>query len=266
MPPRKQHPVTSLISQSEWDRICEVYRRHNGPRKSVAEELGWTIVRMKRVFKRGYPSQGFPPVMQVLCMDPDSVDEIRAKRQQLQKELPPSEPIESVEEVEAKAVVIHTREQERIASLMRREDERRHAREDALEARTEEAVLVSSARRNAIALNGVTAQLMAGAIKLAAKIQKGLEEEASGGTMSTKEQLALVRSAASVARFSSETTMLAAKTERMVLGEPIETEPEHHDDGSLEQAVAWIERSVRAVERARKRGLLTAETLPKETH
>lgn len=263
--PRKQAPLTSLITEAEWDRICEVYRRHGGAHKSVAVELGWPDARMRRVFKRGYPSQNLPPVMNVLGMDPESVEEIRVRRQGLIKELPPSEPVSSVEEVEAKAVVIHTKEQERIRKLMRLEEDRRHAREDALAARAEEATLISITRQNALALNGATARMMKGALALSEKIQEGLEREAREGTLNLKEQLALVRSAASVARFNSETTMLAIKSERMVLGQPIESEPEHHvDDGTLEQSVEWIERAAAAIKKARSRGLLMVENLKQQ--
>lgn len=264
--PRKQAPLTSLITDAEWDRICDVYRRHGGAHQSVANELGWTKARMHRVWKRGYPSQNLPPIMHSLGMDPESVEEIRARRNRLIKEeLPPSEPVSTIEEVETKAVVIHTREQQRIQKLMRIEEDRRHAREDALAARAEEATLISITRQNALALNGATARLMKGALALSEKIQEGLEKEARDGSLSVKESLALVRSAASVARFNSETTMLAIKSERMVLGQPIDTDPEHHvDDGTLEQSVEWIERAASAIEKARARGLLMSENLKEQ--
>jgi hypothetical protein len=164
-----------------------------------------------------------------------------------------------VDEVEQKAIVIHTAEQDRIRELVRQEEERRKAREDAIQARSEEATLIGINRRNAIALNGVTAQLMKGAVALSAKIQEELEREAETGQLSLQAKLQLVRSAASVARFNSEATMLAIKSERMVLGQPIEAAPDTPDDGTLEQAVEWIERSVKAVKRARERGLLTSK-------
>ena len=99
---------------------------------------------------------------------------------------------------------------------------------------------------------------MRGAVSLAGLIERELQEVAAGTSeVSLSQKLQLIRSAASVARFNSEASMLAVKSERLVLGQPIETTPEiTADDGSLDQAVDWIERAAKAVERAKSRGLL----------
>lgn len=277
---RKTKALTAIITPADWDRIVEVYERHGGYSIKVAHELGWTHDRARRFFYKGVPSMGYPPIRTLLAMDNLSTEQIRARRAEIEEQIAyesnkpagserfpvrqkKKQPVvETPEAVEAQAVVIQETEQARLRELVRLEEQRRKAREDAIQSRAEEATLVSINRRNAIALNGLTAKLMSGAAALSESIQQELEKMAQDKRVSTAEKLQLVRSAASVARFNSEATMLAIKSERMVLGQPIEAEPETRDDGTLDQAVEWIEMSIAAVRRARERGLLTATTQP----
>jgi hypothetical protein len=262
MAPRKRVPLVSNITPEEWDRIVAVYARHHGYSYAVAVELGWPIARARRVYMRGYKSLGLPPIKTLLAKDALSAEQIRAKRASMDAELPPTEEVTSIEQIESKATVIHAAEQARVRELVRLEEVREKAREDAVKSRADEALLISINRKNAMALNGVTASLMKGAIALSARIQTELEAAAFSGELTVQEKLNLVKSAASVARFNSEATMLAIKSERMVLGAPIDVPAESGVDGSLEQAVEWIERSVRVVQRARDRGLLQATNNP----
>lgn len=257
MPPRKRKPLISNMTPDEWNRIVSIYARHGGYSYAVAVELGWPVARAARVYKRGYPSLGLPPIKTILAQDALSADAIRAKRQELSDSLPPSEIVRTVEEVETKAVVIHDAEQARIKDLVRQEEERQKTRADAIASRAEEALLIKINRNNAIALNGVTASLMKGAVALSANIEAELEKAAADKSLTLQDKLNLVKSAAQIARFTSEATMLAAKSERMVLGQPIEADSVRSDEGSLDQAVEWIEAAQKAVNRARARGLLS---------
>lgn len=253
------------ISQANYDQLVAVYAKHDCVMTAVACELGWTRGRVKSVYTQGYPSKGLPSVQSLLARNKLAAEEIRAERERLDEELPPSEqivattPAAQAEEIAEKAVVINERENERLRMLIKRDEDRRKAREDATKARAEEAMLVSVARRNALALNGVTAQVMRGAVALSQKIQVDLERTAREGNMPVKQMLELVRSAAAIARFNAEATTLAVKAERAVLGEPIVTSSaEGSEDGSLDSAVQWIERAVEAVQKARARGVLTS--------
>lgn len=260
MPPRKRKSLVSNITPDEWNRIVSVYARHNGYSCAVAVELGWPIARTARVYKRGYPSLGLPPIKTILAQDALSADAIRAKRQELSESLPPSVEITRVEEVEVRAEIVHEAEQTRVRELLRQEEERQKARADAIKSRAEEALLISVNRRNALALNGVTERLMKGAVALSQNIEEELAKAATDEALTLSDKLQLMKSAAQIARFTSEATMLAAKSERMVLGQPIEADPVRTDGGSLEQAVEWIEAAAKAVNRARERGLLAAST------
>jgi hypothetical protein len=255
--PHKKRDLTGHITAEVYAELVEVYRKHGGPCDALCKELGWLPARAARVFTRGYKRSGHRPIVEILAEDQVA---IHANRRRLEEGLPPAPPLPTEDELQAdsnRAVVIADHENRRLQELVRREEERRKAREDAIQARSEEALLLGMNRRNAIALNGVTAQLMKGAVALAGLIQQELEKAASGQIeLSLDHKLKLVRSAASVARFNSEASMLAIKSERLVLGQPIEAAADTPDDGSLEQAVAWIERSVKAVQRARARGLL----------
>lgn len=255
--PHKKRDLTRHITPEVYAELVAVFRKHGGPCDALFKELGWLPARAQRVYMNGYPSKGYKPIVDIIAEDEVA---IHANRRRLQEGLEPAPPLPTVDELEAdsnRAIVIADVESRRLNELVRREQERTKAREDAIQARSEEALLLGMQRRNAIALNGVTAQLMKGAVALAGLIQTELETAASGKTeLSLDQKLKLVRSAASVARFNSEASMLAIKSERLVLGQPVESAADTPDDGSLEQAVEWIERSVRAVQRARARGLL----------
>jgi hypothetical protein len=251
------------INADEWQRIVAVYAKHEGRLHQTAAELGWPIARTTRLYKRGYPSIGYPPIKNILAADAFSANEIRAERQLMEGSLPPSAPVEVLSKVapdHQRAVVISTAEEARIKEMVRREEERERARKDSLKSKAEEATLVQINRRNAIALNVMTAQVLHGAGKLSSRIQKDLEREAAQGTLSTGEKLQLIRAAASIARFNAEASVMAVKAERMVMNTPIDAGPEQPtaDGDAVADAVAWIEKAQKAIGRAKERGLLTA--------
>lgn len=252
-------PAPKEITPEEWQRIVSVYAKHDGRLKAIAAELGWPFARTQRRWNTGYPSLGLPPIKDIIGKEAFSAAEIRAARQLNEERLPSSadvtEPLD-----EGRAVVISTAEEARIKQMVKREEERERARQDALKARGEEATLVQINRRNAIALNLATMRLLQGASTLSEQIEKDLKSEAASGKMPVAERLRLVRSAASIARFNAEATMMAVKAERLVTGQPIETDTESAvSEGTLNEAAAWIEQCRVALERARERGLITAE-------
>jgi hypothetical protein len=248
MPPPKE------ITHEEWQRIVAVFSKHEGRVRAAAAELGWPRARAIRRYRLGYPSLGYPPIKTILARDLFSADEIRAERQLAEARLPPSAPSHAAVEV------ITSAEQARLKQLVRREEDRQLARNDAIKARGEEATLIQINRRNAIALNAMTAQVLRGAAALSATIQAELEQEAKSSKMSLPQKLHLVRSAASIARFNAEASVMAVKAERLVLGSPIEAAGDGPDErGSLDEAAAWIEKCATALKRARSRGLLAAD-------
>lgn len=261
----KRHPEGS-VSPDDYHELVKIFAKHDCNIANVAAELGWPARRATRAYKRGYPGHGFPPIRTILARDTIAGDEIRAERAALDRKMPRSTEIvetapgAQAAEIESKAVVIHGAEERRLKALMRLEEERRLTREDAIKSRAEEMMLISINRRNALALNGVTASVLKGALALSGKLQKQMEKEARSGEMDPASVLALVRSAASIARFTAEATVLAVKSERAVLGEPIPVDGvlDDNSDGTLDAAVEWIDRAIGAVTRARERGVLTA--------
>jgi hypothetical protein len=254
-------PTTRDITPERWAQIVAIYARHAGRVWPAAMELGWPVARTRRIYHKGYPSCNLPPIKEILAEDAKAAEQIRAERQRIADQLPPSAPLTTIEQVVHRPEVLHVAESARIAQMVRREKDREKAREDAVRSKAEEAMMISINRRNAIALNGVTAQIMKGAMALSGAVQAELEKEAASGTLSVKERLQLVRSAANIMRFNSEATMLAVKAERMVLGQPLDTSGDDvTDDGSMDQAVQWIDSAARAIERARARGLLVSST------
>ena len=253
------------ITTEEWNRIVEVYRRYDGRISLVAEHLGWLKARTQRAWRRGYRSLGLPPIRTLLARDALAAEEVRAARAELSTKLPPSVQVKERAEIIHSAEVMAKGEARRIAAMVEMEETRRKARQDAIEARTEEAMLVSINRRNSLALNGVTAKMLKGALALSETIQAELEAEARSDRLTVAQKLNLVRSAASIARFNSEASMLAVKAERMVLGQPIDAPDEKMDEtGSLADTDRWLQITIKAVTRARERGVLPPDASSSE--
>lgn len=246
-----------------WQHVLAVYAKHDGHQHAVAEELSWGLKRVQRVWNRGYPSLGFPPVQQVLARDATAAAEIRAERERILRDTEVEDRAQQLMAAATQKAPLSDDDQQRIAAMVERENERARARADAVKARGEEAALISASRRNAIALNAVTAQVLRGAVALAAKIQHALEAEAQQPSLSLAQQLGLIRQAAQVARFNAEAGLQAVKSERMVLGDPItaESEGDEQVDGDLQDASRWIETTMRALHRAKQRGLVATATL-----
>lgn len=283
-------PAPKEISPERWNHIVACFAKHDGRLYASARELGWPVARTRRVLEFGYPSIGYPSVKSLLALDHAGEQAIRAARADIEAERSKSsheamaELVEAAkrtglsatrvlgkarrtpedlvrEQEEPESHVLTVAEQRRVAALVKREEERDKARTDAIKARGEEATLVSASRRNALALNAVTAQVLNGAIKLAARIQTALEVEASASTLSLRDQLALVRQAAQIARFNAEAGLQAVKSERIALGQAELPEPGEHVNGSLEDAESWIVTTTRALQRARDRGLMLTATV-----
>lgn len=253
-------PAPRAINPEEWARIVGVFAKHEGRINAAAAELGWPKLRAYRVWTYGYPSVGYPPIKTILSRDSFSATEVRAERERMAKQLPPSADLTDPKDDHQRAIVISEGEEQRVRQMVKREEERERARADALKSRTEEATLIQINRRNAIALNVMTTRLLQGANKLSEQIQLELEREAAAPTMPLGARLQLVRSAASVARYNAEASVLAVKAERLVVGDPIDADPDGAAaaESSLDEAAAWIEQCQRALARARSRGLLTA--------
>lgn len=255
-------PAPLEMTPEHWQHVLSVYAKHDGHQHAVAEELGWGRKRVQRVWNRGYPSLGFPPVQQVLARDATAAAEIRAERERILRDTEVQERAEQLMAAATQKAPLSDDEQRRIAVMVERENERARARADAVKARGEEAALISASRRNAIALNAVTAQVLRGAVALSSEIQQALEAEAQQPSLSLAQQLGLIRQAAQVARFNAEAGLQAVKSERMVLGDPIVAESaddEQADD--LQDASRWIETTMRALHRAKQRGLVATATL-----
>lgn len=258
-------PAPSEITPDEWNRIVRVFQMHDGRPHAAARELGWPVARAKRILHRGYPSAGYPPVTTLIGRDHVDADQVRAMRHELEQR--DIERVSEQRELAQRTQRDDVEDQARVKQLVARERERDKVKADALASRAEEATLVSAARRNAIALNGVTARIMQGALKLSDRIYRELEAEASSvsSKLSLSERLGLIRSAAQIARFNAEAGLQAVKSERMVLGQSEPSEGDVEQAGSLEDSARWIERSVTALQRAKERGLI-AERMLQRVH
>lgn len=256
------------IDSKEWNRLIEVYKKWDGRTSLVAVELGWPVARTHRVWKRGYPSLGLPPIQTVLAKDALAADDVRAERQKIQAVLPPpAVEVKSPAIAVQKAHVLAAGEAKRIAAMVQFEETRQLARQDAIQARAEEAMLVTLTRRNALALNGMTSNMLNGALELSKRIEVELKAAAKNSRLSLQDKLGLVKTAASIARFNAEASVLAVKAERLVLGSPIDAPEDSPQDGenTLQESERWINVAIKALGKAKDRGVLTADGETVET-
>ncbi len=149
-------------------------------------------------------------------------------------------------EVEPVRDAVTPDEAKRIQAHVDAEIDRAKAREDAAEARAEEAGGVRVFRRNAIVLGAMVAQLSRVMMKLPAKLEEAVDGEVK---LTPRELIAIMRSTSRVAKETVETMRMAMVLERLLLGQPGEIVEIRDGDMTEEECVEWIRRAGAAVDR-----------------
>jgi hypothetical protein len=191
------------VDQATWDRLVEAYRQDPGNHSAAARLCDVQRRTSKRAYELGYPDRpwGTKPIKQLIMED----IELARSRVQLDAE---------------------RAELEEDRTLLDSERDREAARQHAVRAKTEEAVLVSGAR--AAAMRGLAAAIEASpGVKAAMKrLGDELTEMAeAGGPMDLKTRnflSASCRRYSSMLRELAQAGQTAMQMERLYLGEPTE--------------------------------------------
>lgn len=128
------------------------------------------------------------------------------------------------------------------------------AQEDLAESRALQGRTVRTARTNALALNSIIARQIQAAAKLGERIREALEDP--GWRPKPREAMYLMKQITWMTREAAEASKIADEMERKALGE-VDVIISHETRMSLDEAIAEIEESKNALERARARGTLT---------
>lgn len=221
------------IDQAFYEQLCEAYREAPGNVSRAARVCECDRRTARKGWIEGWPEIGYGPVQKVI------EDEMAAARERLKT-------------VRSEEIAVQEREKER-----RVETRDLAAKEDAVIARAEEARTVRAARHNAMGLLATTQRILAGAHKLAEK----MESEIANANLKPAQAISLFQSIASTARASNETAKLAIAMERNLLGEP-EKIIGHLHQMTESEALAEIRAAQRAADRAEANArVLSAETV-----
>lgn len=231
----KARGVPKKISPHQWQRWVAAFRRHPLRAEVLKECPDLSAPRASAAWTRGFPAQGLPSIRSIVGAEMERAREIRheAELEQAQRQ---------EQRVEVEVMV---RERKRLKQL-----------EAAAQTRAEEAMLVSTARRNAIALAGVTAQVLQGALQLGQKIGQELSRQAAEKTVDVELSLKLLQRAANITRLNNDAAKMAFQMERMVLGIPPEGDESSDGQMTLEDSERWFAEAHEAFQRARARRLL----------
>lgn len=227
------------VTPEDYDRLVQAYRsmgrdmRHSGAAEIMGP--GWTEHRCRKLWVSGVPRFGFAPVR-------DVVSDAHAR----------------MSEHQLAVVAAEERERAAVREMVAQEEVRRAAAADAAAVRAEEARMVRAVRGSVVTLAEATQGLMRGLAELSAKVEAKISEMAATGDVDAKAGVALVRQAATIAKFGSEAAANTLKMERALLGDPAALEDETKRGGRLspEEASRWISVAARALRRAHGAGVV----------
>lgn len=264
VPRKKKSPTAGIRKQmpdDEWERWIEEFRKHPGETVKVAQIMGVPRNRARIAWHHGWPRQGRPAIVDLVAVDQYAARVKRAEREEAAAPLPvPALPAASkapppkrspeppVQVTSARDLAIHG--PERIMAQMLERDKRRQlVAADSAKTRAEEGMMISTARRNGIALAAVTAQLIRMANGLMPKIAEIMKVEA----VSVKDAVTMVQKIAVITRLGTEASKMALQMERAAMGEPMSDDIKTNGRLDPEQAADWVLMGMRAVERFKQR-------------
>lgn len=224
-----------VTSQSTYDKLIIAFRENWGNFSSAARAAGVARKTAKKAWISGWPDQRMRPIRDLLeeerlAARAEILTETRAK-------LVGDQAVLQQEAVEA--------EKARLLS---------HSQ--AVQTRAQEGEMVKLSRANTIVMMATANRHL----RVANKLAKELEEQVEKGEVELTPQqvIKLAGSCAFLTKTAAEAARINLEMERILLGEPTEIIGIDVNNMSVEEAARRIEVANRALERARKRGLLGA--------
>jgi len=225
-----------------YRKLVDAFRLHPGRWTKAAHLAGITDERAKNGWMRGWPHRGFRPISEVIEA------EFAAARSRLAR----------VEQERADAEA---------GELARARVEAEEARDQAVESRKNEGVMVRGARGNVMRLMAASQHLLGGCQKLAERLRQELElmsepigTDSKGNpvypALDVSKTTRILGSVANTLRHGNEAALIAMRMERLHLGEPEQFIGLEVTADSLREAQIEIERARRAMARAKALGLI----------
>ncbi len=233
------------ISEDKYHKLIEFFRENGRKYTVAARECSCDWRTAKKGWEEGWPERGWPAIKAVLK---DETLLARSRRV--------TEKVTDVIISQEEALVKQAEEENRA---------RLKAREDAVQARAQEAKMVALARANTIGLQSATARLLRAGIREAIDLDGKLER--GDVQLTTKDRLSFIGKVGYLVEAAARSSELIIKMERQLLGEPTEVLGIAMKDMTLEEASRTVLVANRALRRAADRGLIepgTVEALRRE--
>lgn len=229
------------MTDAEWARWIALFREHPGETVKVAKLMGVPRNRARIAWYHGWPKHGKPAISELLEQDKTLARAHRA----------------SVLEKEATADVEITPAVQELAkktdadvtdAIAKRKQVLKRLQDDSIRTRAEEGMLIDTSRKNALALAGLTINLIKGAQQLA----KRLEVQLRSDVIPAREAMSLIKGISNVVRMNTDASLQVIEMERRIMGEPA---PDVKAGGrfSPDEAAEHIALAVKAMEKYQQR-------------
>jgi len=209
------------------------FRAKPGVLFSASKEAKCTITLAKRAWEEGFPEHGLPPIR----------DQLNEERVLARAKL-----------AEERSKELLSYEEALSADAIRMEQARLAARDEAIESRAQEGQLVKQSRGSILGLFSTLGGLLEAGHKAAGDLQKEILD--GNLALDFKQTMKFTNSLAFLTKQATEAAKLNMEMERLLLGEPTEILGVNLQAMSMEDAVRTIGLANRALERARKRGMV----------
>lgn len=227
------------ISEEKYHELIECFRE-NGRKYTVASrQCSCSVATAKKAWLEGWPERGWPAIKAVLKDESLLARSRRAAEKVTDVLIGQEEALAQQAEEEARA--------------------RLKAREDAIQARAQEAKMVALARANTIGLQSVTARLLRAGIREATNLDEQLQK--GEVQLSPKDRLSFMAKVGYLCEAAARCAETTIKMERQLLGEPTEVLGIAVKDMSLDEASRTVLVANRALRRAAARGLIPPDAV-----
>lgn len=234
------------MTDAEWARWIALFREHPGETVKVAKLMGVPRNRARIAWYHGWPKHGKPAISELLEQDKTLARAHRASA--LEKEATVDVEITPAVQELAKKSGDDVAE-----AITKRKQLMKKVQNDSARTRSEEGMLINVSRGNALALAGLTVNLIKGAQQLA----KRLELQLRSDVIPAREAMSLIKGISNVVRMNTDASLQVIEMERRIMGEPA---PDVKAGGRFtpDEAAEHIALAVKAMEKYQRRQALRA--------
>ena len=230
------------MTDAEWEKWVALFREHPGETVKVAKLMGVPRNRARIAWYHGWPKHGKPAISDLIEQDKTLARAHRASAVAAKEATADVEITPVVKELAKRT------ESEVTEAVAERKKVMKRIQDDSIRTRSEEGMLINVSRGNALALAGLTVNLIKGARALS----KRLEEQLTKDQIPAREAMSMIKSIANVVRMNTDASLQVLEMERRVMGEPA---PDVKASGrfNADEAAEHIALAFKAMEKYRAR-------------